>query len=161
MALRQLGILRDWVTVAGLVIELGLSWVWRLSFLCGLWMLFWEWVIMRWGIVGWKVWCIDVGLFGGGVSRGGGIGCKPCGVKDDEDTAHDGSSCGHSVDGVCCTDRVGLGTETWSIEGTQKSIVVESGRGNWWSSDLWGKTDSTNLTWREMNIFVEVGSKHK
>jgi len=63
---------------------------------------------MRCGIVGWKVWCIDVGLFGGGVGRGRGIGCKPCIVKDDEDTTHNGSSCGHSVDGVCFTGRVGL-----------------------------------------------------
>ena len=62
---------------------------------------------MRWGIVGWKVWCIDVGLFSCGVGRGGGIGCKPGEVEDDEEAAHGGSSCGHSADGVCCTGKVG------------------------------------------------------
>ena len=65
---------------------------------------------MRWGIVGWEVWCIGVGLFGDGVGRVGGIGCRP-GEFEDEEAAHCGSSCGHSVDGVCGTGRVGGGTE--------------------------------------------------
>jgi hypothetical protein len=62
---------------------------------------------MRWGIVGWKVWLTDVGLFSCGVGRGGGSGSKAGEVEDDEEAAHGGSSCGHSVDGVCCTGKVG------------------------------------------------------
>ena len=41
------------------------------------------------------------------------------------------------------------GVETERIGGIQVDIVVELGRGRVVCSEVYGKTDSTNCTWRE------------